>query len=142
MSLRTCTGGSHAPLSQQKSSYKGFSCLLNVAAALVWRSQGSSMRFSQPFSRGKWSLREAAYLATVCCCFDCRFSPSPRSVHYLRMCRLQFRAEKAVTFSMCTLYREWDSVAHPGLFTKNRSSDYSLTHPKPGRFCLLVCLWT
>ena len=94
------------------------------------------------FSMGKWSLREAAYLATACCCFDRRFSPSPRSVHYLRMCRLQFSAEKAVTFSMCMLYRQWDSDVHPGLFIKNRSYDCSLMHPKPVRFCLLVCLWT
>ena len=141
MAPRTCAGGSHAPLSQRKSSCEGFSCLLNVAASSCVAFPGLLDVFSPPFSKGKWSLREAAYLATACCRFDRRFSPSPRSVHYLRMYRPQFSAEKVVAFSMCTLYRQWDSDAHPGLFTKNRSSDCSLTHPRPVRFCLLVCLW-
>ena len=104
----------------------------------MWRSWSSSTRFSPSASMGKWLLREAAYLATACCRFDRRFSPSLRSVHYLHMCRLLFSAEKAVTFSMCTLYRHLASKVHPGLFTKNHSSYCSLLHPRPIRCCLLM----
>ena len=73
-------------------------------AVLVWRSRSSSTRFSPPFSMGKWSLREAAYLATACAAFIAAlrlsFSPCTTCV----CVRPQFSAEKAVAFSMCTLY--------------------------------------
>ena len=67
----------------------------------MWRSQSSSTRFSPPFSMGKWSLREAAYLATACCRFYRRFSPSLRSVHYTCVCVGPSLAQKRQWLSAC-----------------------------------------
>ena len=54
-------------------------------------------------SAGEWSLREAACIATSCRRFARLFSGSPRSVHCIY--RVGFSPERAVFYSICTLYR-------------------------------------